>query len=372
MNADKQPAALGAAAPAFAAPLAIAMWDFSWLERRWPGAGYEDWDRALDELLVRGYNAVRIDAFPHLLARDPHAAWALDPVWDQHDWGSPAKTRVQVQPALNTFIEKCALRGIKVALSTWWRDDSAYSHCRFSTPQEMAAVWLATLASIEEAGLLGHILFVDLTNEYPIFVSTPYFPRTAMETMRTADHNAWMGAALAPVRARYPALPLTFSFTGDYWHDYDLALLDFLELHIWMTNKSDFNRRIGYEEDFFRPTGYEIIAARAEKTYREDPQHWQEMLRQGIDTAVARSRQSGRMLMTTECWGIVAYKDWPGLDWGWVKELCALGTQHAAQSGRFLAIATSNFCGPQFRGMWRDVAWHQRLTAAIRSARIDW
>ena len=25
-------------------PRAITMWDFSWLERRWPGAGYEDWD----------------------------------------------------------------------------------------------------------------------------------------------------------------------------------------------------------------------------------------------------------------------------------------------------------------------------------------
>ncbi|MBN1791595.1 MAG: cellulase, partial [Bacteroidales bacterium] len=24
-------------------PRAITMWDFSWLERRWPGAGYEDW-----------------------------------------------------------------------------------------------------------------------------------------------------------------------------------------------------------------------------------------------------------------------------------------------------------------------------------------
>ena len=49
-------------------PLAITMWDFSWLERRWPGAGYEDWDVALDELRARGYDAVRIDAYPHLLA----------------------------------------------------------------------------------------------------------------------------------------------------------------------------------------------------------------------------------------------------------------------------------------------------------------
>jgi hypothetical protein len=32
-------------------PLAFSMWDFSWLERRWTGAGYEDWDTALDQLM---------------------------------------------------------------------------------------------------------------------------------------------------------------------------------------------------------------------------------------------------------------------------------------------------------------------------------
>jgi len=48
-------------------PLALTMWDFSWLERRWSGAGYEDWDQALTELVERGYNAVRIDAYPHLI-----------------------------------------------------------------------------------------------------------------------------------------------------------------------------------------------------------------------------------------------------------------------------------------------------------------
>src|ERR1700709_2850137 len=65
-------------------PLAIAMWDFSWLERRWPGGGYENWNRALDELVERGYNAVRIDAFPHLVSAGPRRAWELVPVWTQH------------------------------------------------------------------------------------------------------------------------------------------------------------------------------------------------------------------------------------------------------------------------------------------------
>jgi sugar-binding cellulase-like protein len=55
----------------FSRAFAIAMWDFSWAERRWPGAGYEDWDQALGELKERGYDAVRIDAYPHLVSAEP-------------------------------------------------------------------------------------------------------------------------------------------------------------------------------------------------------------------------------------------------------------------------------------------------------------
>ena len=76
-------------------------------------------------------------------------------------------------------------------------------------------------------------------------------------------------------------------------------------------------------------------------------------------------------LITTECWGIVDYKDWPLLSWDWVKELCELGALTAASTGQWMAIATSNFCGPQFAGMWNDVEWHQRITKKIKSATIN-
>jgi hypothetical protein len=66
----------------------------------------------------------------------------------------------------------------------------------------------------------------------------------------------------------------------------------------------------------------------------------------------------------------VDYKDWPLLSWDWVKELCELGVVTAAQTGTWIAIASSNFCGPQFVGMWRDVEWHRRITKIIRSAPI--
>jgi hypothetical protein len=42
--------------------------------------------------------------------------------------------------------------------------------------------------------------------------------------------------------------------------------------------------------------------------------------------------------------------------------------EYAASKGRWVGIATSNFCGPQFVGAWRDVAWHRRLTAIIHKA----
>jgi hypothetical protein len=75
--------------------------------------------------------------------------------------------------------------------------------------------------------------------------------------------------------------------------------------------------------------------------------------------------------MTSECWGVVNYKDLPGLDWGWIKELCEIGSITAAETGQWVAIATSNFCGPQFAGMWRDVEWHQNLTKRIKSAEVN-
>src|ERR1051326_3615655 len=75
-------------------PLAITMWDFSWLERRWPGAGYEDWDEALDGLKSRGYDALRIDAYPHLVHYGAERTWELLPVWSVQDWGAPARCGV--------------------------------------------------------------------------------------------------------------------------------------------------------------------------------------------------------------------------------------------------------------------------------------
>ncbi|MER9231435.1 hypothetical protein NKI56_04895 [Mesorhizobium sp. M0622] len=364
--------------PAIQRPYAITMWDFSWLERRWPGAGYEDWDEALGELAERGYNAVRIDAYPHLVSADPMKSWEILPVWDQLNWGAQSLIHVQVLPALVEFIAKAKAHGIAVALSTWYRQDRDDLRLRIRTAEDQARVWIDTLREIDKAGLINHILYVDLCNEYPLPIWTPYlYGGTTGEELSRAEPRArdWMADSLRLMRAAYSDIDYTFSFCSQYknWNDQDVSMLDFLEPHIWMAHRetSDYYSKIDYNHEQFDPRGFNNIVARGHSEYKANKAYYDGKLLGEIDNVAAWSRHAGKPLVTTECWSLVDYKDWPGLDWGWIKDMTAIGTEYAAKKGRWSGIATSNFCGPQFRGMWRDIAWHKRLTDLIKSSAID-
>lgn len=361
--------------PRVKAPLAITMWDFSWLERRWPGAGYENWDVALDELVERGYNAVRIDAYPHLVARGPHREWTLKPNWNTQDWGSPDYNRVVVLPALLEFIGKCRRRHIKVGLSSWYREDVDNTRMKISGPHMMAQEWADTIGHIERAGLLDAILYVDLCNEWPLDVWSPFFktPATTVEWAKP-ESLAYIRAAIGHLRAAYPMLPMLFSFTNERVEDYldHKPPFDLYDHHIWMSGENDdeFYKEVGYAYERFDPKGYTNMSLKAEPAYRARPAYWHGLLHKKIARAAQVSAQMNVPLIITECWSVVDYKDWPLLKWDWIKDLCADGVRTSSRTGQWAAIATSNFCGPQFRGMWRDVRWHQEQTSLIRSGKI--
>jgi hypothetical protein len=361
-------------------PLAITMWEFSWLERRWPGAGYEDWDQALTELVERGYDAIRIDPFPHLIYHDPEKEYLLLPHWNVQVWGSPGINRVRVQPNLNRFLERCSAHGVKVGLSSWFRKDEEDLRMKLDTPEKLGAAWLSVLKSIEEGGLLDTIFYVDLCNEWtgpawcPFFENDP--PDAVWTGWNTDKSKQWMRRSIALLKEQYPAIPATFSFTGEV-NDATLLkgpfdMLDFLEPHIWMSgyNGDEYYREVGYQYDLFDDASYRNLALNGKRVYEQRKDYWNSGLKEQIRKAARWSEMLGTALITTECWGIVDFKDWPLLDWEYVKELCALGTREASSTGRWLAIATSNFCGPQFVGMWRDKSWHTKLTDLIHGSDI--
>ncbi|MCL6459529.1 MAG: hypothetical protein K6T85_16140 [Gorillibacterium sp.] len=47
----------------------------------------------------------------------------------------------------------------------------------------------------------------------------------------------------------------------------------------------------------------------------------------GIDRAAKWAVKANKPLMTTECWGIVDWKDGPLLHWDWIMELTELGVK---------------------------------------------
>ena len=357
-------------------PRAITMWDFSWLERRWPGAGYEDWAEALSQLADRGYDTVRIDAYPHLVAADPDRRWRLLPQWNQQSWGAQSVIDVRPWPALAEFIRAAADHGIDVALSTWFRQDDRDVRMALTTPARLAAAWNAVLTAIEAAGLADSIAYVDLCNEFPMPVWAPFLHGTAEGAGDPADDprvGAWMREAIEAVREAHPRFDYAFSFAADVGtlRRADVSALDLLEPHLWMAGSSDYYDLVGYDFERFDPVGYDNLVERGRTVYEADRDRFDAAVFEQIEAAAAWSRETGKPLATTECWSVIDYKDWPGLEWDWVKDLNERALRRAAATGRWVALATSNFCGPQFVEMWRDVEHHRRLTDVIRTAPID-
>ena len=354
---------------------AIAMWDFSWLERRWAGGGYEDWERALGELVERGYDSVRIDCYPHLVGHPETLTWELLPVWSSLDWGAPGPLTVE-RPCdqLLEFLRAARRAGVGVGLSSWYREDSTDIRRRLSDRETFISCWATVLDRIAGAGLQDQIVFVDLSNEFPVPIWTPYLsadPLGPMRSRREPDLAAWMRGTIAPLKAAHPGLAFCYSFTNEWdWQGQDVAKFDLLEPHLWMAEPetSPFYRDIGHAFDFFDDREFETIGASAEAVYRADRQDYDAALAAVIGRLAEWSRATQLPLVTTEAWAIINFKDHPALDWGWIREICDFGIDTAVRTGRWVGLCSSNFCGPQFHGMWQDVAWHRAATDRIRAA----
>lgn len=352
-------------------PFAITMWEFSWIERRWSGAGYEDWDRALEELTDRGYNAVRIDAFPHLVAKDIDRVWTLNPVWNTQVWGSPAVNRICLKEDFREFLRACRRHHVRVGLSTWFRQDVDHSEMDVRTPEDLAGIWIKTLRYIEEWGEMDNILYVDLCNEFPHICWAPFLRVKEKIAVDTELSVAWMKAASAAFKKAYPDMPMTFSFAlHQFPETMDVSYLDFLEPHIWVTNQSDFYQKVGYDYERFDDIGYTNVALNAEREFREHRSDYEDALIKGIMSVTRWAKNSGKPLVTTECWSLTDYKDGPLLNWDWILDLNRLGVETAISTGCWAGMATSNFCGPQFVGMWREKLWHKELTDQIKHSRM--
>jgi len=373
--------------------LAVTMWEFSWLVRRQGEENeYADWDRVLDELADRGYNCIRMDAFPHLVARGPEGdlveRFTILPQTPLFFWGNHEPVEVEPRAGLAEFISKVRDRGMKVGLSTWFNDDTLHRGEDVVTPDDYARIWLETLDFLAREGLHDTVAWVDLCNEFPLGKwargAYPFLFGVDPSNMLPlflpwdADTRArvqrYLDEPTQALRSAYPDLRYTFSFVdllgSTNVRNLDTSSLDLAEPHIWISNDPAFSLCSGQLFLLLEiPGSLEQHVATAPGLYFSDRENWVRILEGFMDSWAQWAGQRGLPLVTSEAWGPINYDEVQPLDdhaeWDWVKDICAEGVRMAAEKG-WAGICTSNFCQPHFPGMWKDVQWHRTLTNLIR------
>ena len=389
-------------------PAAIAMWDFSWLLRHHPCGEFEDWDRVLDGLVERGYNAIRLDVFPNLVAADASGHLTTEfhfpkGDWKPTMWGNNVSVTVNPRRALQEFLPRCVDRGILLGLSTWFFGPGSE---KIQGLDGFLRVWDETLSFLRDNDLLHNIYYVDLLNEYPLFNGFSWL-RDEMENLKksTAGHSA--GAAAGPaerermvhewkakagdyndpgsrefyrnfangvmdrLRAKWPELDFLFCVTNNGsadWRAMDFSRCAALDVHYWFV----MNDRLA---DLLYWNNIHTVAANDQQFPRVQElilKNWRTHQAELVAWMDARmgevaemGRKSQKPVGNTEGWGLINWLDHPALGWEVIQEageVCArLGHKHGYRFN-----CTSNFTHPQFPRLWHDVAWHRRITGIIR------
>jgi hypothetical protein len=369
--------------------VSIAMWDFSWMYMHYPGGAFEDFDSCLAQLVERGFNAVRIDAFPAIVGRlaslDEQITVDGDPL---RNWGPSDEDRYhRVVEELLEFMRAARDHSVAVVLSTWNFSCREHPDLRSYYAADRAKYWDGwerVLDVLREHGLLDHVLYVDLDQEFPFFSPTSarideLGGRTSqssndMEQAGTSSDHSWNRAqrdfvrehiesSLAHFQSIYPGLRFTFSFT-EFWSEVrslGIRSFDVLELHIWMTQSARFVNRTGFgslakdrdEHD------YSEYMRRVRETMRSMRPMLLKEMHKRLGFARDWAADVSAPLTTTEAWGPWWHMDHPDLEWGWLRDWCEECMQLSSEYG-FWGSTPWNFSHPYWKN-WEDVSWYRRV-----------
>lgn len=376
---------------------ANAMWDYSWLCCHHPGGSFADWDRCFDELLERGFSAVRIDAFPLVISclssKEEMVTLPADP---NANWGpSPEPFSHKIVEELVGFCRKARERGIWLILSSWGKACLQYPDARgrvSAKPELLADAWERTLNHLADAEVLDSVLYVDLDQEFPYF--SPYQPEIKrLGEQADADEDpmiaagrregvpgtAWNPAqqayirnlwntAIGTLQMRFPGLRFTNSLTS-FIPDVralQLEVFDVLEIHFWIHGRS-FDSRTRFNTDTLKTRAFKDGVAyqkRMDLTLAATGEMLWNKLRNKVRYAREWADEAGVPLTTTEAWGPWWHMDAPGMRWDWLKDWCERGHTVLAREFNLWSSTPWNYAHPYWEN-WSDVAWYRRVNASF-------
>lgn len=399
-------------------PLAIAMWDSTWLRRRYRGGGFEDWDKALDDLVQRGYNAVRIDAFPHLVAADPQGKLTetYKDIPNHHPnfygfgmWGGQWTQYISPRKALPEFVKKCGEHKVKVGLSTWFKPTADKRNEQIERAEGVIRIWDETLQLLEKKNCLNNVIYLDVLNELPFGFCMQWFHSTLQLYRHPISESGYNSRQKEFVRSfvtevfeglkkKWPRLSIGGSIVhADHGGGMlDLSVMDFIDNHIWISRCSEFAKETGgasaiymhgHPDHLFRreqisggyaepryklipqDVDYDVIYERMLQVFQKKKKTIRNFLEKEIAKTIALGKKHDLPVGNTEGWGTVFWCEHPLLDWRIQKSAAEMAVEMGAKGG-FLFNCSSNFCHPHHLGFWDDIAWHRKITQTIKNGKL--
>ena len=370
--------------------LAMACWDYSWLTRRdGRHTEYRNLDRVFAELAERGYNALRLDPCPHLVARGPNGMVAerfeVLPVGRDLRRGNRGPVQVYPRRVLADLLRKARQHNIRLWLSSWFIPDTQARRSFVRNPADFIRVWAETLEFIRREGFLDQVLAVDFCHEFPsvpwahgawrrIFGAAPASPLprlwgwNAREEARVEQYLLEMPRAL---RALYPQLHYGVSTTRALAHalrSVDTSELDFLDTHLWLTDDPFLRLATGSVLPVAMPSPLENLRGRvASLLYQSRESHW----RSALEEELSRQRDFARVRRLTPVLGegyLRAVRE-QSLPLRWIREVSEQVVEEALRHD-LGAITPTLYARPHSPEVWQDISWHRDITARIREASV--
>ncbi len=382
-------------------PLAIAMWDFSWILRHHQYGEFQDWDKALEGLAERGYNAIRMDCMPQFIAADKggkiteeYRASKKD--WIPALWGNDYSMSFRPREALLEFLPKCKKYGIRVGLASWFLPHGNKLDI-LNEDGGLLRAWTETLDFLKKNELLNdNIVYIDLLNEYPdcngydwmkvelnkrsdakkFILNNPnahlpqnFKPQEKDKRLYIKFYNDFANDLIATLKQRFPGLDYFTSFhTWSGLENLELTNYSALDFHVWFHH----NSTIGKYIDAAANTGNIDRDIRADYAnlitcWKENKGNLVSWIDQMITLIAQKARNNKIVCGNTEGWGPIGWYDHPDLSWDWVKESAEICVDLAKKHDEYKFICSSNFTHPQFKGLWEDIKWHQKITQIIKS-----
>lgn len=380
-------------------PVAIAMWDYSWILRHHRYGEFENWDKVLKGLAERGYNAIRIDAMPQFVAANSNGEIqsefrAVKDGWKPSLWGNDYTMSFNPREALLEFLPKCEKYGIKVGLATWFMRHATDRQDVFVEEGGLQRAWDETLAFLQSHELLANVMYVDMLNEYPNWHGYDWFKNEMNERsdidkfkldnpdanvpennnnnkkgnlLQQSFYNNFINATIKSLKGKFPDLDIFASLdSGMDLERIDLSNFNALDYHIWFahTGKIPGLGKIGLRD---QTLDYRKIYASLNDYWKENKNSLIKWIDGRITDISNAAAKNNIVCGNTEGWGPIFWYDHPELDWKWVKESADICVDLALKHSNYKFICTSNFTHPQFKGMWEDVKWHQQITSRIKN-----